>query len=493
MANKFYAVKIGRNKGIFQTWDECKKQVDGFSNSKYKAFKTLEEAEEYLNNEEEMKSESEEEIDIDTINEEIENKINNLQDDEVIAFVDGTYLEENNVSGYGVIIIKNKIETESLYKSFTENTVDEEFLEGRNVTAELEAAKEAINWAIDNHKKKITIYYDYEGIEKFIDGSWEPSKTYSKNYKKFYESKKKVIKINYKHVKSHVGIKYNEDADALASKAILNKGYRTYKDGSVYFYSLSLEDWKNLLSNSSLNTDDETITTQFETKDKYTKIIVQGYKEKVNINCYLDKSNSYLQGKQSLLFNIIFNKALESLKNEDMAIEVLNNYYSINIAKDEITNRLTLLVPNLKLKDTEIKFTNLLYQAVFNLNISSSMYDFSFLAIPAFRILEYILHRIIGDKMGLSTTDKYGRVYFPNFKYDKVNKKYFFDNSLSNVLNNNQLELLNKVFNYRNKIRSIYVHTSKNDIDIALISNAEEIRKIIENCLKLLDEYYVLF
>ena len=45
---KYYAVKAGRKTGIFQTWGECKKQVDGYSRAIFKSFSTMEEAEEYL-------------------------------------------------------------------------------------------------------------------------------------------------------------------------------------------------------------------------------------------------------------------------------------------------------------------------------------------------------------------------------------------------------------------------------------------------------------
>ena len=40
MAGKFYAVKEGRNIGIFESWIDCKKQVDGYSGAKYKSFKS---------------------------------------------------------------------------------------------------------------------------------------------------------------------------------------------------------------------------------------------------------------------------------------------------------------------------------------------------------------------------------------------------------------------------------------------------------------------
>ncbi len=44
MAKKFYAVKKGHKKGIFESWDECKKNINGYSGAIYKSFKTLNEA-----------------------------------------------------------------------------------------------------------------------------------------------------------------------------------------------------------------------------------------------------------------------------------------------------------------------------------------------------------------------------------------------------------------------------------------------------------------
>ena len=47
--NNFYAVKNGKNPGIYKTWDECRAQVEGFSGALYKGFTTRTEAERYLN------------------------------------------------------------------------------------------------------------------------------------------------------------------------------------------------------------------------------------------------------------------------------------------------------------------------------------------------------------------------------------------------------------------------------------------------------------
>ena len=48
MGKKFYAVAIGRKKGVYKTWAECKAQVDGFKFPKYKGFETMDEAQAFI-------------------------------------------------------------------------------------------------------------------------------------------------------------------------------------------------------------------------------------------------------------------------------------------------------------------------------------------------------------------------------------------------------------------------------------------------------------
>lgn len=49
---KFYAVKKGKRPGIYTSWDEAKEQVSGFSGAVYKSFKTLKEAETFIDEKE---------------------------------------------------------------------------------------------------------------------------------------------------------------------------------------------------------------------------------------------------------------------------------------------------------------------------------------------------------------------------------------------------------------------------------------------------------
>lgn len=46
---KFYAVKKGRIPGVYRSWDEAKKQVDGFSGAEYKSFSQFTDAVEFAN------------------------------------------------------------------------------------------------------------------------------------------------------------------------------------------------------------------------------------------------------------------------------------------------------------------------------------------------------------------------------------------------------------------------------------------------------------
>src|SRR5699024_1629990 len=87
---KFYAVKAGKIPGIYQTWSQAEEQVKGFSGAEYKSFPTLEEAERYITSQGDRIESNTDEKDYD-INEEIEKRIENLNDGEVIAFVDGSY------------------------------------------------------------------------------------------------------------------------------------------------------------------------------------------------------------------------------------------------------------------------------------------------------------------------------------------------------------------------------------------------------------------
>ena len=46
---KFYAVRQGKRRGVFFTWNDCQKQVKGIPNAEFKIFTDFNEANEWLN------------------------------------------------------------------------------------------------------------------------------------------------------------------------------------------------------------------------------------------------------------------------------------------------------------------------------------------------------------------------------------------------------------------------------------------------------------
>lgn len=105
MANKYYAVKVGRIPGIYQTWDETKEQINGYSGAVYKKFATYKDAKQFILDFEDYVYDKKEDTNTTDLNDQINIRINNLSEDEVIAFVDGSYNVEKEKAGFGTIII----------------------------------------------------------------------------------------------------------------------------------------------------------------------------------------------------------------------------------------------------------------------------------------------------------------------------------------------------------------------------------------------------
>ena len=49
--NRYYAVRVGVNPGIYSTWGECEPMVRGFKGAVHKSFRTRSEAERFMRNE----------------------------------------------------------------------------------------------------------------------------------------------------------------------------------------------------------------------------------------------------------------------------------------------------------------------------------------------------------------------------------------------------------------------------------------------------------
>src|SRR5690554_1976160 len=197
---KFYAVKKGHKPGIYDTWEECKKQTDSFSGKEFKSFKTFEEAVSYMNNE---------------TDEIVMTEVELLTDKETLnAFTDGSFDEEMNISSYGIVYI------DSEKKIIMRGGFIEDIYGSRNITGEIEGVIEAIKRAIYLNVKKLRLFYDYNGIGKWANKQFKANTQVAINFVSFLDKIKDKIEIDFINVKGHSGIEYNELADKIASNQI---------------------------------------------------------------------------------------------------------------------------------------------------------------------------------------------------------------------------------------------------------------------------------
>ena len=214
---KFYAVKKGKQTGLFYSWNECKEMVNGYPGAEYKGFETEDEAKKYLGNEvQEIKT-----VDIEQDT-----------DEELIAYVDGSFDINIRKYSFGCIILTPSGET--IRESGNGDEPDS--LAIRNVAGEMLGAMYAVQWAINNGYHSLNLRYDYEGIAKWALGEWKAKNRLTQKYADFMKTKSNILRISYQKVKAHSGDYYNEQVDKLAKAALLEgHGIPKIKRGDFWF------------------------------------------------------------------------------------------------------------------------------------------------------------------------------------------------------------------------------------------------------------------
>ena len=199
MAKKYYAVKAGRKTGVFESWDECKSAVSGFSGAAYKSFTNREDAIDFVNGSaKSQKAQNREE-----------------KQSEAFAYVDGSYDDTTKSYSYGMVMMHGEDELH-FFKKFEKDDMSDM----RNVAGEIEGSMAAMKYCIENGIKSISIFYDYEGIQKWCNGDWKAKKEGTKRYVEFYKDASRLVDVDFIKVKGQSGDKYNDLADELAKKAL---------------------------------------------------------------------------------------------------------------------------------------------------------------------------------------------------------------------------------------------------------------------------------
>lgn len=260
--SNFYAVKIGVSPGIYETWSECENNVKGFSNARYKKFKTYAKAEKYMKDDNINKSKTNKNIKNTKNNENINNakneedeklnnieedkKLNNIEEDNKIVddnydfdtciniYTDGSCINngtDDAIGGYGVYF-QNDFK-DSISKKLKKNEEHKITNNRAELKAILSGLKKLKNEIMDG--KQIIVHTDSmyciqvlvkkNTYDKILKNKPVPNNDYIKiGYRILNENSNIKIHHVYSHTeKEDVHSENNKKADMLANQAIKNE------------------------------------------------------------------------------------------------------------------------------------------------------------------------------------------------------------------------------------------------------------------------------
>lgn len=391
----------------------------------------------------------------------------------------------------GVVIFHNGEE-----KHFSEKFSNSNMAVMRNVAGEIEGAKRAIKYCLDNNASSLSIYYDYEGIEKWCNGTWAAKKEGTKAYKRYYDEAVKSIEINFVKVKGHSGDKYNDLADELAKRALgISSSCMPLETNSkgIIANNIKFDDFESILelleedfNNFSIELKEIPYGTSYKISCKVNTEI-----QNIRVSYYNEKNKLFIEGdKNKELFNRLSMYIVELLEIDDIP-EFLNTVHNLDVDTDVVVDEFVRYFPNSH-NDLPEELLKYLHQAVYNLHIMGNMYVCNFLVEPAIRPLEGVLKIALQDNN--IPIRKENLDYDSFFVFEEYEDRYKLRDSY--IKSNHTKEFLDYIsegITYFRKNRNTLFHwdNPKNILDTTRILNTvEEAHTIIKDSIKIIDKYY---
>jgi len=221
---KFYAVRNGREPGIYRTWAECKEQVDGYANAQYKGFSSLEDARAYLGYAATGKPDADKKTtksgssDDEARARQILKTSDGLK--HVVIYTDGACLGNPGRGGYGVVLLHDDKR--------------KEFSHGFRLTTNnrMEILACIVGLQALKGPCAVTLYSDSQYVINSMSKGW--ARRWQKNNWKRKDQKvpnadlwQKMLELCDEHevkfnwVRGHAGNKENERCDQLARQSAL--------------------------------------------------------------------------------------------------------------------------------------------------------------------------------------------------------------------------------------------------------------------------------
>ena len=200
----YYAVKRGKQPGVYTSFLELKKSIEGCDFPLYKEFKSEKDAYDFLFGSFGL----------------TKNKLGLYQELQLtkkysswpstfVSYTDGS--KKNNNSSYGFIgVVNNIIQYEEA------NLIDQD--NASHIVGEFEAVIRTIQHAVNNNFKRVFIFYDYAQIREVLNYQGQYDNECIQNYQEFVYKQLSNIEIEFIKVKAHRGNQFNEYVNDLVKR-----------------------------------------------------------------------------------------------------------------------------------------------------------------------------------------------------------------------------------------------------------------------------------
>lgn len=216
----YYVVKKGHKPGIYDTWAECQVQILGYSAAIYRKFSNYEQAL-FFYQEPNHKARVQP-IHYDLVTTNYAAVIEQLQHNEIVVFVDGSFEVSQQHFSYGVVLL---VMIQGLVHIWTcyQGSNYAPFLSAHNVAGELCGTIVALKYVQKHFNNSVIhIYHDYSGISAWANGTWKANSKVAVWYLQQLQVYQQVIKHFHK-VKAHSNCLLNDWADLCAKKGLNTK------------------------------------------------------------------------------------------------------------------------------------------------------------------------------------------------------------------------------------------------------------------------------
>lgn len=195
-----------------------------------------------------------------------------------------------------------------------------------------------------------------------------------------------------------------------------------------------------------------------------------------------------MQGKPQLLFSTIISYITELVDIEEIP-KIFNNTYNVSIDKDEVCSEFQFYMPN-SFDKFSSKMEKALLQAVYNLKLNGKMFDGTFLAHPAMRVVEAHL-KILLVKYEIIPDAKYIKDNGFNM-FDKLGAKYKLKMDQHGTATEDKAKYIGNLYTFYHNNRHVLFHWDDptGPLDTTKLLSVEDAHDKIKRALAIIDEYY---